>query len=68
MLIGPGLESSSNNTEKLDATTLNVVVKLDELGPLVVNSDGTLSRISNWSSMAEAERQRTLRVLSKRNQ
>ncbi|KAE8190291.1 hypothetical protein A4X06_0g5848 [Tilletia controversa] len=43
-------------------------VKFDALGPLVVNSDGTLSRIHNWSSMAKSERERTLRVLGKRNQ
>ncbi|KAL1746634.1 hypothetical protein HDZ31DRAFT_33841 [Schizophyllum fasciatum] len=41
---------------------------LDELGPMVVNSDGTLSRIANWADMTEAERKNTLRVLSKRNQ
>lgn len=43
-------------------------VKLDHLGPLVVNKDGTLSRIENWAAMAEIERQNTLRVLGKRNQ
>ncbi|KAJ6615398.1 hypothetical protein B0H10DRAFT_2041238, partial [Mycena sp. CBHHK59/15] len=26
-------------------------VTLDDLGPMVVNSDGTLSRIANWLSM-----------------
>ncbi|KAJ7088562.1 hypothetical protein C8R43DRAFT_297611 [Mycena crocata] len=42
-------------------------VTLDDLGPMVVNSDGTLSRISNWSSLTNAEKDRTLRVLSARN-
>lgn len=42
-------------------------VKLDALGPLVVNVDGTLSRISNWQGMTELERRNTLRVLGKRN-
>ncbi|KAI1780761.1 hypothetical protein F4818DRAFT_15859 [Hypoxylon cercidicola] len=42
-------------------------VKLDHLGPLVVNEDGTMSRIANWAEMAEIERQNTLRVLGKRN-
>lgn len=54
------------------ATELNVstgqAVKLDHLGPMVVNRDGTLSRISNWEHMSEIERQNTLRVLGKRNQ
>lgn len=43
-------------------------IKLDHLGPLVVNKDGTLSRISNWAQMTEIERQNTLRILGKRNQ
>ncbi|KAL0257692.1 hypothetical protein SLS55_006855 [Diplodia seriata] len=42
-------------------------VKLDALGPMVVNSDGSLSRIANWERMAEIERRNTLRVIGKRN-
>ena len=43
-------------------------VKLDHLGPMVVNRDGTLSRVANWETMADIERQNTLRILGKRNQ
>ena len=43
-------------------------VKLDALGPMVVNKDGTLSRITNWPEMHEVERERTLRVIAKRNE
>ncbi|KAI1206155.1 uncharacterized protein F4807DRAFT_440088 [Annulohypoxylon truncatum] len=53
-----------------DATQLLVGgegVKLDHLGPLVVNEDGTMSRIANWNEMAEIERQNTLRILGRRN-
>lgn len=42
-------------------------VSLDHLGPMVVNVDGTLSRIGNWEQMTEIERKNTLRVLGKRN-
>lgn len=42
-------------------------VKLDHLGPMVVNVDGSLSRIGNWDQMTEIERKNTLRVLGKRN-
>jgi hypothetical protein len=52
-------------------TQINVggqAVKLDHLGPLVVNKDGTLSRIANWEQMADIEKQNTLRILVKRNQ
>lgn len=54
-----------------DVQTLEVdgkPISLDHLGPLVVHKDGTMSRISNWSEMADIERQNTLRILVKRNQ
>ncbi|KAJ3800117.1 hypothetical protein GGU11DRAFT_774298, partial [Lentinula aff. detonsa] len=53
-------------TKKLDVGSGQKTL-LDELGPMVVNSDGTLSRIANWSNMTEAEQERTLRVLGSRN-
>ena len=39
----------------------------DEMGPLVVNENGTLSRIANWAEMTPQERERTVRILGKRN-
>jgi hypothetical protein len=42
-------------------------VKLDRLGPIVVNKDGSLSRITNWVEMSEGEQQRTLKVVARRN-
>jgi len=35
---------------------------------MVVNVDGTLSRISNWEHMADIEKKATLRIIGKRNQ
>lgn len=37
------------------------------LGPLVVNKDGTLSRLDNWEQMTEPERKKTVQYLKKRN-
>jgi hypothetical protein len=48
-------------------TTITTTIKLDHLGPLVVNADGTISRIANWDAMSEIERNNTVRVLGKRN-
>lgn len=42
-------------------------VTLDYLGPMVVNTDGSLSRISNWEHMTEIEKKNTMRILGKRN-
>jgi hypothetical protein len=60
--------SDSTPTTTIDMSTGGSTVKLDHMGPLVVNKDGTLSRISNWAEMADIERQNTLRILGKRNQ
>jgi len=51
-------------TTKLE---LNQTLRLDRLGPMIINSDGTVSRISNWAEMSEIERERTTRMLVKRN-
>ncbi|KAJ5665644.1 uncharacterized protein N7477_008092 [Penicillium maclennaniae] len=61
------LPPSDSSGQKLDLSEGGSSVTLDHLGPMVVNVDGTLSRISNWDQMAEIERKNTLRVISKRN-
>ncbi|KAF9371940.1 hypothetical protein CPB97_001587 [Podila verticillata] len=43
-------------------------IKLDILGPVVVNEDGTMSRIDNWAEMAEIEKANVRRILLKRNE
>lgn len=63
----PGTSSSSGVTNQLDLSGGGSIAKLDHLGPMVVNVDGTLSRISNWEQMTEIEKKTTLRVLGKRN-
>jgi len=61
------LPAPDGTATKLDVSGESSSVKLDHLGPLVVNADGTLSRIDNWENMTEIERTNTLRVLGKRN-
>jgi predicted Fe-S protein YdhL (DUF1289 family) len=34
---------------------------------MVVNTDGTLSRITNWDTMTDMEQKSTMRIISKRN-
>lgn len=43
-------------------------VLLDEMGPIVVGADGSLSRIANWESMSEREREVARRRIVTRNQ
>ncbi|KAI0438088.1 hypothetical protein F4803DRAFT_555386 [Xylaria telfairii] len=59
----PAVDSTSPQLEVGGAA-----LRLDHLGPLVVNEDGTLSRIANWEKMADIERENTVRILGKRNQ
>lgn len=42
-------------------------VRLDAMGPLVVNTDGTMGRIGNWAGMTEGEKAQTLKLLGRRN-
>jgi hypothetical protein len=57
----------ADGTTQLDMSNGGTTVSLDHLGPMVVNVDGTMSRISNWDKMAEIEKKNTLRIIGKRN-
>jgi hypothetical protein len=69
----PQLALPAPDATSLDETsptqlTLGQRVSLEqELGPLVVNADGTVGRIANWHQMTEKEKANVLRVLGKRN-
>lgn len=67
-LPAPGDDVAANH--QADVRTVVVSgepVKLDHLGPMVINTDGTVSRITNWHDMSEREQDTTLRVIVKRN-
>lgn len=62
------LPSTSDSTNQiLDVNGQGTTVSLDHLGPIVVNQDGTMSRISNWDKMTEIEKKNTVRIIGKRN-
>lgn len=42
-------------------------VPLDHLGPIVINADGTTSRILGWAEKAPEEKELAMRMLAKRN-
>ena len=42
-------------------------VTLDELGPIILQEDGRLGRLSNWHDMTESEQAATLKFVAKRN-
>ncbi|GAA5946821.1 hypothetical protein JCM3765_002031 [Sporobolomyces pararoseus] len=63
----PAPPAAGDDTTKIDVNGASVSL-FDKMGPTIVNSDGTLSRIVGWPEMTPDERKRTLRVLGKRNQ
>ncbi|WWC58982.1 uncharacterized protein I303_101528 [Kwoniella dejecticola CBS 10117] len=58
-------EQEEEEVHTLDLGEGNVI-KLDKLGPMIINSDGTLSRIQNWQDLHPIEQERTVRLLVKK--
>jgi hypothetical protein len=66
----PAPEQDSGAADKGDGVTslrVGESVRLDAMGPLVVNTDGTMGRIGNWAGMTEGEKEQTLKLLGRRN-
>lgn len=45
----------------------NFTMKLESLGPIIVNTDGSMQRIPNWNEMPQSEKDKTMRLVSARN-
>jgi hypothetical protein len=57
-----------NNAENIPSIKLGEVLRLDSMGPIILNTDGTTRRISNWDKMTEKEQEVTWRRIKKRNE
>jgi hypothetical protein len=55
---GDDIKQLALNGEKLN---------LDYLGPIIINTDGTTKRITNWDTLTKGEQATTWRVISARN-
>ena len=62
---GDGANCSINCDRK--TMKLGETLKLTEAGPMIINPDGTVRRISNWDVLTQAERDNTWRIISARN-
>lgn len=62
---------ASNDDDKSgDTIKLHVggdAVKMEEMGPIIVNVDGTLRRIANWQVLTQVEKEWSWRVIPERN-
>ena len=43
-------------------------IQITELGVIIINTDGTLSKIPNWHELTDGERKKAFRLIAKRNQ
>lgn len=53
---------------KLPTFKLGETIRLEEMGPIILNTDGTTRRIANWDNLSEQEKQTTWRRISARNE
>jgi hypothetical protein len=61
-------EAEAGGAQRKVVAVGGAAVALDELGPVVVHEDGTVSRIGNWKQMSAHEQESTKRIVGKRNQ
>ena len=52
----------------LPSIKLGETKSFEEMGPVIINSDGTTRRIDNWDTLTEKEREVAWRRISKRNE
>jgi hypothetical protein len=62
-LPAPTSDGDATHTLEVDGPS----VAMAELGPIIVNADGTLRRIENWSKLTKAEQASTMRIVARRN-
>lgn len=63
----PLLPESDPNAD-IPTLKLGEAMRFEELGPVIINLDGTTRRIDNWNEMTVREREVTWRRISKRNE
>jgi hypothetical protein len=64
-LLPPPDPSSGDSVPKIK---LGETISFEELGPVIINADGTTRRIDNWDQMTDGERQVAWRRISQRNE
>ena len=66
---GEGLPAPSGDDASVPKLDINSgeSIAMDAMGPVVVNEDGSLSRIANWPMLTDREKEVTQRRIAKRN-
>jgi hypothetical protein len=63
----PQLPEADPNS-KLRSIKLGETISFEEMGPVIINTDGTTRRIDNWDELTEHEKEVSWRRISKRNE
>mmetsp|Transcript_20219 Transcript_20219/g.44990 ORF Transcript_20219/g.44990 Transcript_20219/m.44990 type:complete len:269 (+) Transcript_20219:456-1262(+) len=63
----PQLPAGDPNDKTVPVLKLGESISFEELGPVIINTDGTTRRIDNWNQMTQQEREVTWKRISKRN-
>mmetsp|Transcript_11906 Transcript_11906/g.16926 ORF Transcript_11906/g.16926 Transcript_11906/m.16926 type:complete len:149 (-) Transcript_11906:106-552(-) len=58
----------NTNDGSIPSIKLGETIRFEELGPVILNTDGSMRRIDNWDNLTEREREVTWRRISKRNE
>jgi hypothetical protein len=61
------LPPSEGSGENITSIKLGETISFAELGPIILNKDGTTRRIDNWKEMTKEEQESTWRIIRKRN-
>ena len=56
------------DTQATQTLTVGDTLKFEKLGPIIINTDGTTSRIANWENMGQREQDVTWERIAKRNE
>lgn len=64
----PQLPAGDPNDTSVPTLKLGESMSFAEMGPVIINADGTTRTIANWDQMTKKEQEVTWRRISKRNQ
>ena len=64
----PQLPAGDPNDTSVPVLKLGESMSFAEMGPVIINADGTTRQIANWDKMTKKEQEVTWRRISKRNQ
>lgn len=58
----------ASNDPSIPTIKLGESIRFEEMGPVIINADGTTRRIDNWDQMTKKEQEVAWRRISKRNE